>query len=1045
MVNTKTLKKRLHAVIPLQVKPFSHQEVPTLTGSAISDEAGTVLYGHYSMDYDLPGGDKLRLIANHNKSFVQLFLLTHDPEKLRNLPGKRPSSLVANTIASLNRYLIRSDSYAKPRSDAQEAKYEATRDAIQSLTLLLEEEREALAHNWSKQERLRTKVIHILEKCRDKNRLIANNPVLSEGVLGNLLYNTKQNVQHYEFNRVHPVSKLDQLDFSDMANSDGEESRRCFVWDSDLHIGQDELALQDSLRVICKMYDLDPGASLSNQTANRFQRFRQFVNKFWHDAVEWAHYMSLSKKPVPETLVQIRNNGLSITQIKPWYFFKGFKQTRHDSLREMINSCTKTDHEGYAADSVSQAISILGGEADGQWVKIKNSNKVIIRMNNRMVSLHYAKEHGQFFCLPNGEDLFTLNQISKKHLFLLERINLGLKAFFSRIPLFFKYLYNSLRHTVTVELRDDFLNHIHGNHPYIPAEPEDTEEQPVAENHNNTELHPFSLHAVLKGHGLMKDGQSLQEFVQQQLADSRYVIVREEHKPSPMAYNNPLHRSVNVARHFASFFVDVSERNPISGTLALAAYIYGAGAIIAPNVLIALLTKLHLKGLICGIKPVQEIGKWMSSGTFSEAISAATTLWQGIMVAGDLDNFFIQAISLLRDDPAEVAIIVTLAISLGYGLCKAIPSLQEEMGRFPWVNYAALGAKSGAAIYDTIMHPGDDWLLGSLRWVLRGGVTLGKLLVAPFVEAAYYGYRQGFLSGWQKSGRLFVRTSKQILAASADILLKISTIPLMEITGLFIHVPFRGITNFISRSLGLAGQWQPIGQALLGFATRRSSMNYLPGFRPSRLYGFSNPIDTWVSNRFFNFFMIGMMLFLLPTVQLLKNALILPLIDSLSLSFRFVATLIDPLSRLTAFAIGKVLVATGFVWDNSAGLVFQACAEGFTRCCNWVDNKAGFVKQAILEKIQVCRRGIYHWAFADEDDRNHVINRDNDYFFENPMRLERLPHKHDSTHCLLSALLNRRTVDHFSGQDPFLTHKWPQQAHACNDDVDLPEESSLSI
>ena len=76
MGGTEYIDGRLQAIIPLQVKPYSHQAVPTITGSPVTNQAGTVLYGYYGMDYRLPDGDCLRMVANHNKGTVQLFLLT---------------------------------------------------------------------------------------------------------------------------------------------------------------------------------------------------------------------------------------------------------------------------------------------------------------------------------------------------------------------------------------------------------------------------------------------------------------------------------------------------------------------------------------------------------------------------------------------------------------------------------------------------------------------------------------------------------------------------------------------------------------------------------------------------------------------------------------------------------------------------------------------------------------------------------------------------------------------------------------------------------
>lgn len=1031
------LNEQRQAIFPLHVQPRSNS-MPSITGSAVSKQAGTVLHGHYTMDYELPGGDRLRLLANHNRSVAQVFLLTGDPDRLRNLPGKRPSSLVANTIASLNRYRIRSDSYSQPRSGEQQAKYELARKGIQSLSQLLGSERDLNSTDWADQERLRTKVIAILEKCRDKNRLIANNPVISEGALGELLYDLRQQVQHYEFNRVYPVSKLDQLDFSDVAQ--GRNNKKpCFVWDSEIHIGRDELALKDSLRVICQTYGMDLGESLMNQPANRFQRLNLFFHQLWQDAVDWADYLTQAKKPRQTHTVKEISKGIASTDVEPYYCFDGHQQQKHSGLQEMVNSCSGQQYAGFQADSTIQGMAMLSCEGNGHWVSINGKNQIIIRLNDKMVSLRYAQDDDQFFLLPNGDDLDRLSQISKKHLFLFEKIHLGLRAFFSRVPTFFKYLYNSLHHAVTVELRNDLHQYIHGNHP-APGRMQENRNGFDEQSPETPKLSMDSLHDVLVGQGLMSSGQTLEDFVRHHLSESQYLIVREQHRPSPVAYNNPLHRTLGITRHFAAFFVDTSEKNPIIGTLALAAYFYGAGAIMAPKMLIALLTKLHLKGLILGIKPTQELGKWMSNGTMSEAISAAVTYWQGMMIAGDLDNFFIQAISILRDDPAEVAIIVALAISLGYGLCRAVPALQEEMGRFPYVNYAALGAKSGAAIYDTIMHPGDDWLLGSLKWAMRGGLTLGKLIAGPFIEAYYYGGHNGFIPGLRKSGALFVKSLKQTLAAITDLTLAIATIPFLEFSGMMIHVPFRGITNAISRTLGLLGHWQPIGRALLSFANRESRMDYISGFHVSLLYGFSNPVSRYVNHQFLNGVIIAGMMIILPAAQLLKNLLILPLADLMSLTLRFTATILDPLSRLMVFAAGKTLVTCGYLWDNSAGIVFRTAAEGVTLSSNWLDNKAGSAKQALLEKIQIGRRFAQHWAFSEDDASAHQVNTDVDYFLDKPLRLEQLPHSHgDSTSCLLSALLKNNisgmtTINDEEEDDRYEHSLWRSQTLANNDE-----------
>ncbi|MDP1603870.1 MAG: hypothetical protein Q8M03_11460 [Legionella sp.] len=979
--------------VPLQVEP-EHIEVPSLTGSPVSRQtAGTVLYGYYSMEYRLPDGDRLRLIASHNHANVQIFLLTHDPEKLQNLPGARPSSLVADMISRVNRYLIRADSYEKPRAKAQEAKYRIAQSCIQSLGKLLKDERELNSSDWAKQEALRAKVIACMEWARDENRVLANNPVISEGALGNMLYDAKQIAQQYQFNRVFPVSRLDQLDFTHTRYSP-DEKVPCYVWDSEIHIGYDEEAINDTLRVICQQYGLDPGKRLSNMPANRFKRLENFFYKLWEDGKDWVSHLAHPHKPKPVKHTSTRLDGLSKTNIKPYYRLKGLQQSAHPTLEDLMESYVDIAGSGFIAGSIENAHKILTFQGNGSWAQIRGKNQVIVRLNNQMTPFHYYEENEQFYPLPNGDDLYNLSQISKRHLFLPDRISLRFRAFFSRIPLFFKYLYQQLHRFITHDLYDEFTNHIHSGHRQINAESDGKiPDMPV---------HLRSIQDVLIGHGLLSNGQTLEEFVRQQITDSHYVIVREENLPNPPDYTNPLHRSLMVARHFASFFVNVSEKNPIIGSLAMAAYLYGAGAIIAPQALTALLTKLHLKGLIYGIKPTQALGRWMSHGTTSEAISAAVTYWQSTVIAGDLDNFFIQAISILHEDPAQVAIIVALAMGLGYGLCKAIPPLQEEMGQFPYINYAALGAKGGAAIYDTVMHPGDDWLLGTLKWLLRGSVTIGKLVISPFVEGYYYGFRDGFFRGWKKSGILFIQCLKQIFAATFDLVLAIATIPLLELSALIIHVPFRGITNLLSKFLGIMGEWTPIGQALIDFSNRNSGQSYLPGFRLSPLYGFTNPISHYHRNMILNIAANTVMLFFLPAFQLLKNFIVLPVLDVLSFTTRVFLNFANPVTRLLAFGLGKTITTLATFWDNSLGYVFRFSAFAVTLSSNWIDRQAGHIKQFLLGQIQIMRKIIYHWAFLEENLPQHGHKTDIDYFMKKPIRLEYLPH--ESTRCFLKIL-----------------------------------------
>lgn len=964
-----------------------HQEIPTITGSAISTQAGTVLYGSYTMDYKLPGGDILRMLANHDKKTVQLLLLTHNTDRLISMPGERKASLVANTINQLNRYLLRVNHYKKPLTLCQKEKKRLVRSSIEKLRSLLEDERELGPDEWTKQEALRRKVIAIIEDCRSQNLLIATNPIVSEGSLDKILYETRQMAQAFQFNRLYPITRLDQLDFHD------EDLTTCFVWDSELHIGHNEDLLNDALRVICKEYRLNTASALTNLPANRFKKLASFFHKLWSDGRDWINYLAISEKSTHEMITETRADGLSITNIKPYYVLEGTEQKGYLSISDLMKNFSNFSGEESLDLSFENASEILSKKANGSWIKL-NESQILLRSNDKTQFIHYFEHDELFYPSPCGDDLYTLSQLGKRHLYLPEKAQLQLKAFLSRIPTFFLNIAVKTK-DFTRNLFKEFMFHVHETH--------DKKNLADSAKKHAQILQITKIQEALKAHGLLPNGQSLESFITTEISKSHYKIVREEHVSSPPLYKNPLHRLLGVARHFGGFFVDVSEKNPILGTLALAAYFYGGSAVIIPEKLTNLLMKLHLNGLIKGIEPTQDLAKWLSHGTGSEAISAAVTYWQGVIVGGDFDQFFIQAIDLLKEEPADVAIIVSLAISLGYGICQVIPSLAEEMGTFPYINYAALGAKGGAAIYDTVMHPGDDWLLGTIKWFLRGGLNLLKILIGPFIELYFYGFKNGLITGLKKSAQLVYTISKQIIAALTDLILAILTIPLSEVTSLFIHVPFRGLTKIITKTLSTIGNLKSLGTFLLSFAERPGDWHYMVGYRLSPLYGFKSPFHIYVDNSAFNAAINIISFPLIISFQITKNLILLPLIDLSSFIIRIGLSLLDPLTRFMTLIVGKALLYTGLVWDNTAGKIFSLLAIGTMTFSNKLDDFAGRTKQFLLSTIQIARRYIYNWAFAQEEELTHKINTDTTYFLANPMRLEHLPH--DSSTCLLRVLL----------------------------------------
>ena len=220
-------------------------------------------------------------------------------------------------------------------------------------------------------------------------------------------------------------------------------------------------------------------------------------------------------------------------------------------------------------------------------------------------------------------------------------------------------------------------------------------------------------------------------------------------------------------------------------------------------------------------------------------------------------------------------------------------------------------------------------------------------------------------------------------------------------------MPFRGITNLITKTLALLGNISAIGELLLSFSTRPPSDNLLANFRFSPLYGFSWPFGHFSDNQFFNICINILRALFLPALQLIKNIIILPIIDLVSFSIRLGITVFNPVTRIITYALGSIICTIGEAWDNSIGLLFAASAKGIVIACNWIDNKASAVKQTLLSSIESQRGYLYHWAFAKENLKLHTTLDDAEYYSSDPRRYELIPHS--SSHCLLQTLLDNNS------------------------------------
>lgn len=907
------------------------------------------------LTYLLPGQDRLIIDYHPLDDKIALELYTQDPEKLRLLPGQRPASLIANTMSQLHAYQLQSLAYPRPLNQTQVKKYQLVEQTLAHLAPLLKRERDLSPQDYPAQEGLRQQVIRLIEDLRDENRLLALNPLVSEGSLGKMLYDIKQSVQHYQFNRQFAVTRADQQNY--VADP---EHQRTYLWRSRDHLDSSPKALEGCLQEIMRLYQLNPPHAWLNRPGNRIRQIEATATRLWHKLQSMADSLANPAAPdgKPKAALYETASEYAAEQIN----FHGLPQQAYPSLAAMVSGYFTSPSEPLSGRCIEEAWQKLSQDGPNGWAIVPSQSLLLIKKKGHLFQVRYFQQDGAYIPKPHSRDLWHLCEMPPQNLGRWQRWTQQASQLWQGTRSWYQYNQQRLGNYIQQALYQPYMAQVHEGHD----RPEPTTPPPLDRE---------TITRLLQEKNLLAPGESLESFIQRQLG-SAPQLVQADHQPSPPPYINPAHWSVNMLRHFGGYFVDISERNPILGTMALAAYLYGGTAIIAPHTLSALLTKLHLKGLISTIESTKFIAQLMSHGKGAEALSAAITYWQAIIISGNLDTFAINSVEVLQDHPVELALALALALTLGFALCQGIPGLRKEMGLIPLPNYLATGAKAMAAGYDTIAHPGEDWLLGTGKWLLLSVARFGQILTAPLVEAAIYGIRQGLWSGIKKSSWLGFQTCRQAGVGIVDFSLLIPLFFMQEVAGLLIHVPFRGLTNMTSRLLAIAGSLQEIGRGLLDLHHDCRRRHWLQGFRISPLYGFSprrqSPAHaSWrqqAMDRGFNLLRIPF--------DLAKNLLILPLSDLASLTLRLTLQVLTLGLSVLAAVLGLTLINFGVIWDNSTGQILRNLAAYLTKGANFIDHAAGSIKQWLVSEIEVMRRTLYQWAFADADRQVHAEQGD---------------------------------------------------------------------
>jgi hypothetical protein len=921
--------------IPVDLPPLSHS-VPSCSGRLLGPYADVYHFGAEISSYELSDTDKLVIIASHKKPNPQIILLTHDVDLIHKMPGKRDCSLVAKMVSQVQLYITHSQHYPSPLTTWQDQKQAVANNLLKKLRQLYEDERNIPAENLEEREIFRNRVISLIESASHENLRIANHPYVSTGELGYILYQCKRQAEDYEFNPFKQVSKADQEQYE----SDGQT---CFVWDSLSHLSGSNFSIDDCLQTIASHYQLNVSSNPKHPC--RLNRFKQTFEAFNQDANDIVDYCMLPNKP-KQTSHVVNSDNIQKTYIDPYYTFQSPDiltnlKTRHASQLPVLEN-GQTANELLATQEDNSAC--FSNDKSRIFVKLKD-------IDNRSYILSYRCfiDQDLIHLLPSLDDLKAVTRASERHLYMPERAWIHFKLFFNHIPAWIKWLGQQTKRIAIEEVYDQIVEQVHRGHEtnIKPREPSDV-------LGNITKEFEKSL----------PNNMSFQMWLSEYLDDHHYVFSAPAQSTLPSLYTDPIHRVLNIGDHAASFFVGLNERNPILGSFALLAYLFGGMSILAPTALESFLKSMHAQGLTHLIPIAKAIGETMSNGPVTQTISASMTLWQATMLSGQFDKALTVALSTIKENPAEIILVASFAMGLGYSLCNLIPYLRNEMGKFPYTNYAAVGAKGGAACYDTVMHPGDDWLLGTIKWLLKGIRLFAIVLVAPVIEGVYYGWENGFIAGLRKSQADILNALKQIIASLVDSMLLIGIMLFKHGTSLLLNVPFRGITSLLSNAIALFGHVNTIGQSLIQFS--KNQFDPLTSFRSSPLYGYNPPIKNSDSNSAINQVTNLFIKIIYTPFFLLKDYIVLALADMTSFSLRLALSITNKICKLLAFTFGYLFVGISYATDPTIGWLCLKIADTITLSANFIDEQAGQLKRQALSQAQIQRGYLYRWAFANE-------------------------------------------------------------------------------
>ena len=274
----------------------------------------------------------------------------------------------------------------------------------------------------------------------------------------------------------------------------------------------------------------------------------------------------------------------------------------------------------------------------------------------------------------------------------------------------------------------------------------------------------------------------------------------------------------DIIMWFGNVFRLQSQANPVAGLFALAAYIFGACAVLMPAQMINFFNAHGLLVLVALTKFSLILGPYLANESGNLGfITVGFTYWKAVYFSMSLMSYsIIGFIKALIKKPLELLFWVGGTIATGFFMITYVPALRHEAGTFQLYAAVISGLKPFGFFADAALNRQNSKLAQFLLWVsypIRRVIKLlidlilliaGKKLTAtddwkPSVKNdSRWSIAGEMLSEFIRDGITFV--SYTVLAVF-DIVTRVLNMAFKEIFGFFGFI-YKGVSKIILTTLG---------------------------------------------------------------------------------------------------------------------------------------------------------------------------------------------------------------------------------------------------